>query len=178
MLHRIFGVAPPRTVKTAFSVTHTSDTALDTRANGGTQIGSTLNDVILPTSGVIRITLLEIEFDETENSASAEVAFALDVGGTKVWAAADAPDGTSNDRIIDLDQNVSSRLVSVGSDGKSANDHTAMIFTYDIIAHGFPTGPQAIQIYFGDNAQSTTGEATVTGTTVTCRILVEVIDTT
>ena len=55
---------------TNFSVTHTDDTALATRASGGSQIGSTLSNKTIPTAGVIRVTILEAEFDETENTSA------------------------------------------------------------------------------------------------------------
>ena len=159
-----------------YSVTHTSDTALATRASGGTQIGATISNARIPTAGVVRITLLEGEFDETEGNA-AEFAFALDIGGTKVWAAADTPSGVTTDFTVRVNTSAASRLIGAGVNMVPGNDDPVpVIMSFDIAAGSFPTGTRDIQIYFGDNANGALGEVTVTGTTVTCRILVEVID--
>ena len=159
----------------SLSVTHASDTALATRASGGTQIGSNLTNVLIPTSGIIRMTILEAEFDETGSSAASQVAFAVDVGGTKVFAVADTSAGAALDVHVLLDTGVASRLIGSGRDDAS---DIANIMSFDIAVNSFPTGSRTIQVYFGDEANSTTGAATLTGTTVTCRILIEVIDTT
>lgn len=159
------------------SVVHTSDTALATRASGGSQIGTTLSSKIIPTSGVIRVTLLEAEFDETGGAASTQVAFALDVGGTKVWAASDDKDGLTVDMTVEITLSTTSRLISVGQD-TNGSEGAPKVFSLDIAAHSLPTGSQDVKIFMGDRANSTTGEATLTGTTVTCRLLIEIIDTT
>lgn len=158
-----------------YSVTHTDDTALATRASGGSQIGSTISSAPIPTSGVVRVTLLEAEFDET-GGAFGLVAFALDIGGTKVWALSDTTAGTVGDTIVRINQNTDSRLISTGIDRDSSN-FNAVIMSFDIVAGSFPTGARDVEIYMGDEANSSTGAVTLTGTTVTCRILVEIIDT-
>lgn len=166
----------------SFAVTHTSDTALATRASGGTQIGATISNATIPTSGVIRVTLLEAEFDETGSVGIGRVAMALDVGGTKVWASNDIDDGAAADFLVaDINVGVSSYLVGAGITGgekSSGIDGHPAILSFDIVAGSFPTGSRDIQIYMGDEANSSTGAVTLTGTTVTARILVEVIDTT
>lgn len=159
-----------------YSVTHTSDTALATRAGGGSQIGSTLSNARIPTSGVIRVTILEAEFDETTSSAASLVATALDVGGTKVWAETDGVAGTAVDATITINTGVASRLIKTGLD--FIFNAYPLIYSFDISAGSFPTGAQDVKIFMGDNASASPGEITLTGTTVTCRILVEVIDTT
>lgn len=163
-----------------YSVTHTSDTALATRAGGGTQIGATISAARIPTTGVIRLTLLEAEFDETGSAAGVDVAFAIDVGGTKVFAVSDGNDGAALDKAVAINIGVSSRLAGAGydTDITTGSPQGALVMSFDIVAGSFPTGSRDIQIYMGDEANSTTGAATLTGTTVTCRMLVEIIDTT
>ena len=178
MLYPFFGIRPRHPLKTTFSVTHTTDTALATRASGGSQIGLTLNNKTIPTSGVIRVTILEGEFDETDNLADGRVAVALDVGGTKIWATSDDAAGAAIDMGFRVSQNVASRLIGAGVDGQDSIENTALVFSFDIAAHSFPTGSRDVRIYMGDNANSKTGEVTLTGTTVTCRLLVEIVDTT
>ncbi len=158
-----------------YLLTHTADTALATRASGGSKIGATITGVKIPAVGVIRVTLLEAEFDETENTSDAQVAIALDVGGTKVWAASDSEAGTSLDKVILISQNVSSRLIKHGLDSDVIKPINALIMIFDITANSFTSGNNTIEIYMGDNAGGVLGEATLTGTTVTCRILIEVI---
>ncbi|MCR4283076.1 MAG: hypothetical protein NUV72_08635, partial [Bauldia sp.] len=169
----IAALAPAQDVA-AFIITHTADTALATRATGGTQIGATLAGKTIPTAGFIRVTVVTMELDETEGSAAAIVAIGLDVGGTLVWAAVDVNAGTATDAPdITVNTSVASRLVGAGS-----NSAIPLIATFDIVAGSFPTGAQDVKFFMGDNANSSTGEATVTGTTVTARILVEIIDCT
>ena len=158
----------------AFAVTHTSDTALATVAAGGTQIGSNVT-VTGPTAGAYRLTLLEGEFDETGAAAVGKIGIAVDVGGTKVFATTDLTTGSSANDALEINTGVASRLVGSGVRGST---YTPIVVSFDIAANSFPTGSQTLQVYFGDEADGSTGAVTVTGTTVTCRVLVEVIDTT
>ena len=168
-------VVTPATLNASknYSVTDTSDTALATRASGGSQIGSTLSSKAIPTSGVIRITLLEAEFDT--GASQGEIAIALDIGATKVWAISDNSTGTSLDTVVTIGAGVTGRKVGAGADIFSTGRASV---SFDIVDKSFPTGAQDIKIFMGDRANSTIGEGILTGTTTTCRILVEVIDTT
>lgn len=167
-------VVTPATLNASknYSVTHTSDTALDTRAFGGTQIGSTLSSTRIPTAGVVRVTLLEAEFDNV--GITGDLGIGIDVGGTKVWAVSENKAGLTIFTQIKINADVASRKINTGI----AIDSGLTIFSFDIVAKSFPTGSQDVKVFMGDLADAVGGEITLTGTTVTCRILVEVIDTT
>tara|TARA_Y100000310_G_scaffold132889_1_gene131820 strand:+ start:3575 stop:4570 length:996 start_codon:yes stop_codon:yes gene_type:complete len=155
-------------------ITHTSDTALATQVSGGTQIGATLSSIVIPTSGIIRLTLLAAEFDETESSATARAGMAIDVGGTKVWGTSDTTAGTLTYRpYIQADSGATSVIWSKNYDAQGGN--TVTIGTWDIVDASFPTGARDVQLYFGDNVDSQTGEITITGTTHTFRAMIEII---
>ena len=155
-------------------ITHTSDTALATQAGGGTQIGSTLSSLTIPTSGIIRLTIITAEFDETEGSATARAGVAIDVAATKVWGTSDTSAGAIAYRpYIQASASATSVLVNRNYDAQGGN--TVTIGTWDIVDAGFPTGSRDVQLYFGDNVDGQTGEITITGTTHTFRAMIEII---
>ena len=162
-------------------VTHTSDTALATKAGGGSQIGSAVS-MVIPAAGIIRLTILEMEYDETEGNA-AYFATGLKVGSDSVlWSKFDkASDGA--EYILGRWQaaaSVTSIIVSSGMtnsrQGIADNHADPAIFCWDIAGRSVTTGTKDVEVWFGDNNESSTGEITVTGTTTTARFLVEVID--
>src|SRR3990167_1066686 len=67
------GVIIATEIHRCHSITHTADTALATQAAGGSQIGATLLATTVPTTGIIRLTILATEFDETEGTAQGRV---------------------------------------------------------------------------------------------------------
>lgn len=157
----------------AYVVTHTTDTALATKAAGGSQLGSTISAVTIPASGAVRLTLLEYEVDETGGAAGGGASLALDVGGTLVWPVSDTAAGTEADiQFMSANTSVASRYVRVGS----IVAVTPLMIVFDVVAWALPTGSQDVKIYAGDEAGGTTGALTLTGTTVTTRVLVEIID--
>ena len=174
-MHQQLGPLRKTLVDRSYVITHTADTALATVAAGGSQIGATTSNAIIPTSGIIRLTLLEGEFDETGSAAAGTVGIAVDVGGTKVFSISDDDSGTSRESPrINISTGVGSRLVG---DGANAGTQAVLIASFDIVANGFPIGSRDIQVYFGDEAAGSTGAVTLTGTTVTCRVLIEIVDT-
>ena len=168
---------PIADVVTTFARFNTSDTALATRALGGTQIGGAINNVRIPTRGVVRLTILVAEFDETGAAAAAEVAFAILVGSTTIWATTDNNAGTSADVTVRIDTGATSRLIGAGTDDDQSGVG-AKIMSFDIVGDSIPTGLQDFEVRMGDEANGTTGAATITGTTVISRWLVEIISAT
>ena len=160
-------------------ITHTSDTALATQAGGGSQMGSAVS-MVVPTAGAIRVTPLEMEFDETEGSSSASFALAVNVGGTIVWVASDGQDGNLDFAEVGRASTSVAGVLYVAStgnlNGQTSGLKAPLLYSFDIVAHSFPTGTQDVEVWLGDNVNSTTGEITVTGTTTTARFLVEIID--
>ena len=51
-----------------------------------------------------------------------------------------------------------------------------MSYVFDIVGRGMSTGTQDVEVWMADNVAGSTGEITITGTTVTGRFLVEIID--
>ena len=79
-------------------ITHTSDTALATQGAGGSQMGAAVS-MTVPTAGQIRITIVEIEYDETEGSSGGAINPGLKVGADSIlWATFDEGDGTAHPR--------------------------------------------------------------------------------
>ena len=158
------------------SITHTSDTAIATQASGGTQIGSAIS-MVIPAAGVVRLTILEIEYDETEGNA-AEAQVGLKIGTDSIiWGAVDLADSSVN--VVAIRANASAVSVLGGSGwavGGGGAVPEALIVTFDVVANSMSTGTQDTEVWFGDNVASNTGEITITGSTVTARFLVEVID--
>ena len=154
-------------------ITHTSDTALATKAAGGSQMGAAVS-MVIPTTGIVRTTLSGFEGDETENSSFARVVIGVKIGSDSIiWANADAADGTATDHYFVIAQNASSVIYSQGVTTPGTAD---MMHMWDVAGTGMSTGTQDVEVWLGDNAASSTGECTVTGTTTACRFLVEVID--
>jgi len=160
-------------------ITHTSDTALATQAGGGSQMGSAVS-MVVPTAGVIRVTCIEAEFDETECGV-ANITLGLKVGSDSIlWAKHDTTNGTQ----------VYFPAIYMGASSTSqivVNSHAYLHDTvastggpfgasWDIVGQGMSTSTQDVECWLADNVNSQTGEATVTGTTKTARFLVEIID--
>lgn len=157
-------------------ITDTSDTALATQAGGGSQIFSTISSATIPTSGQIRLTILTLEYDETEgNTAGTGVAIKIGTDGL-VWATTDSTSGALNYMGWRCDASTSSGIHDSGWFAAADQGYSPAIFTWDIGEMGSSTGTQDIAIYMGDNVNSLTGELTVTGTSLTARALVEIID--
>jgi len=158
------------------SITHTSDTAIATQASGGTQIGSAIS-MVIPAAGVVRLTILEIEYDETEGNA-AEAQVGLKIGTDSIiWGAVDLVGGAADVIGIRTNASTSSQLGGSGWVGQTTSSTPSpLIVTFDIVANSMSTGTQDTEVWFGDNVASNTGEITITGSTVTARFLVEVID--
>lgn len=165
------GLFTPRLGPKSYLVTHSSDTALATQAAGGTQIGSTLASIVIPASGYVRVTIVSISLNETENTSNATAAFGIDIGGTKVWVQSDAATGSSVFMSILVNQNVTGRLIGNGRDGGGS----VASGVFDIAENAFPTGAQDVKFFMGDNVNSNAGEITVAGTTLTARIIIEIV---
>ena len=159
-------------------ITHTSDTALATQASGGSQIGSAVS-MTVPTSGQIRVTVLVIELDETEGSASGHVGIGLKIGGDAIsWSVGDNESGNQEfTEIGNLSASVASGINGPGGfvGGQGSINYPA-VHTWDVDDLGSVDGVQDVEVWLGDNVNSSTGEITVTGSTKTARLLVEIID--
>lgn len=176
---RATGVATDALALVAYRVTHTADSALATQAAGGTKIFSTISAAPVPTSGQIRVSIVQIEFDETEGTNQGIAGIALKVGaGALVWAASDDGAGTAGFApVISSNASVASAISGPGGHGFQITVQGDMSFIWDIEASGLLTGSQDIAIYMGDNVGGNVGELTITGTTFTAVALVEIIDT-
>ena len=158
-------------------ITHTSDTALATVAAGGTQIGSAVS-MVVPSAGVIRVTVLEMEFDETEGGA-AKIQIGLKTGSDSImWAVMDKSDGTSETIGPSADASTASILITNSQYGPQTNATviTPFVVTWDIAGRSITAGTVDVEVWLSDNVDGSSGEATITGTTVTARFLVEVVD--
>jgi hypothetical protein len=160
-------------------ITHTSDTALATQAAGGSQMGAAVS-MVVPTAGVIRVTCIEAEFDETEGGV-ANITLGLKVGsGSTLWAKHDTSNGTQvYFPAIYMGASSTSQII-VNSHGY-LHDTVAVsggpfAASWDIAGQSMATSTQDIEVWLADNVNSQTGEATVTGSTKTARFLVEIID--
>ena len=153
-------------------VTHTSDTALATLAGGGSQMGSAVS-MTVPAAGAIRVTIVELEVDETEGN-NARWGIALKVGsGSLLWSASTNQEGTPQYWYGVQNASVASTIIS---NGLIVTGIPIATNTWDIVGQSLATGTQDVEVWLSDNVQSYTGEITVTGTTTTARFLVEVID--
>ena len=160
-------------------ITSTSDVVLATVAAGGTQIGSAVS-MVVPAAGIIRVTVVDLELDETEGSAIVCMTFGVKVGSDSVlWATFDHYDGTSKYVGTYCNASVSSFLIENGfsklTDGVNVA-YAGFDASWDIVSNSVSTSTQDIECWCGDNANGNAGEATVTGTTVTTRFMVEIID--
>ena len=157
-------------------ITHTSDTALATQAGGGSQIGSAVS-MVIPAAGIIRLTILEMEHDETEGNVS-DFALGLKVGADAIlWAVVDLYDGTSNYVGWQGNASVSSLITTNGWSADMEAVMAPMTLSWDIVGRSITSGSaKDVEVWMGDNVNSRTGETTITGTTTTARFLVEIID--
>ena len=154
-------------------ITHTSDTAITAQGSGGSQMGAAVS-MVVPTAGAIRITIIEIEVDET-NGAIGQVGVGLKIGSDSiVWSQNDDNAGTSyfQPRTY-INSSATSMIINTGFSAQFQSNQSP---TFDIVGNGMSTGTQDVEVWLGDNVNSATGEVTVTGTTVEARILVEIID--
>jgi hypothetical protein len=158
------------------SITHTSDTALATQAAGGSQRGSAVS-MVVPSAGVIKLTCLVMECDETEGNL-AGIGIAVKVGSDAlVWSSQDGPDGAVDYQFMyTVNASVTSSIMKGGSNHNGQAYFTSSFAIFDIAAIGCATGTQDMEIWLGDNIQSQTGEITITGSTTTARFMVEIID--
>ena len=158
-------------------ITHTSDTALSTKSAGGTQLGAASSQTV-PTAGVIRVTVVELEIDETEGTNNSRFLAGLKVGADGIlWPTFDTSAGAATDILhLAADTSVTSVLVTNGVGNLAASTPSIMTYTFDIVGRGISTGTQDIEVWGSDNMGGSVGEVTVTGTTVTARFLVEIID--
>jgi hypothetical protein len=161
-------------------VTHTSDTALATKASGGSQMGAHVS-MAVPAAGVIRVTVCNAEVDETEgNSGGVLVGLKIGTDGI-LWATYDKVDGAAADSCnFTVNSSVASVLVTNGIANSFAGvaDSTMPVWSiaWDIVGSGMTTGTQDVEVWLSDNVGGKTGEITVTGTTVTARFLIEIMD--
>ena len=154
------------------SITHTSDTALATLAAGGSQMGSAAS-MVIPAAGVVRVTVVEVEVDETEGN-NARWNIALKVGsGSLLWSVSDGQDGAAQYWYGVQNASVASTIIS---NGLIQTGIPIATWTWDIVGQSLATGTQDVEVWLGDNIHGYTGEITVTGSTTTARFLVEVID--
>ena len=159
-------------------ISSTSDVALATQASGGTQIGSAVS-MVVPSAGVIRLSMEDLEMDETEGSAEGAAGFALKVGsGSLVWATADVHPTASKFYALKVSTSQVSSLQTFGVGGAAFNNSMLFpfVFVFDIAGNSLATGTQDVEVWMGDNVDGFTGEMTLTGTTKTTRFLVEIID--
>jgi len=162
-------------------ITHTSDTALGTQGAGGTQMGAAVS-MTVPAAGAIRVTIVELEVDETEGNTAAYT-IGLKVGGDAIlWAVLDASNGTS-EFVPSPSHNASTASILTTNAWAMCDPETggtgpaSLIFTWDIVGRGMTAGAgKDIEVWLADNVTSRAGELTVTGTTVSARFLVEIID--
>jgi len=153
-------------------ITHTSDTTLATLAAGGTQIGSAVS-MVIPAAGAVRVTLVEIEVDETEGN-NARWGIALKVGsGSLLWSSADTSDASLQYWYVATSASAASMIFRNGFRTEGVPISTN---TWDIAGQSLATGTQDVEVWLSDNVASHTGEITVTGSTKTARFLVEVVD--
>ena len=159
-------------------LTHTSDTALIAQGSGGSAM-ATWSSAIIPTAGWIRVTVVQIEWDETEGSTEGAVAYGIKVGSDGIiWQAADDRNGTliygPHNQTVASAASVISRygLHTFGN----ANIQPGGTFILDIAGNSVTTGTKNIVLYMADNVNSFGGEITVTGSTLTAVFLVEIID--
>ena len=153
-------------------ITHTSDTALATVAAGGNQMGSAVS-MVIPAAGVVRVTLVEIEVDETEGN-NARWGIALKVGsGSLLWSVTDVADSSAQYWYVQTNASVASMIIS---NGFRAEGVPIVTNTWDIVGQSLATGTQDVEVWLGDNIVGHSGEITVTASTKTARFLVEVVD--
>ena len=161
-------------------VTHTSDTALATQAAGGSQMGSA-GSMTVPAAGVIRVSIVEMEFDETEGG-EARLAIGLKTGSDAIkWATYDTLSGAAQfGPSISISSSVASLTMVTGraySSNGSVTAYSPMTESFDIVGQSLTAGSGVdVEVWLGDNVNSATGEATITGTTKTARFMVEIID--
>jgi hypothetical protein len=159
-------------------ITHTSDTALATQSGGGSQMGSAVS-MTVPAAGVIRVTPLIIEYDETEGSATGAFGIALKVGSDSlIWVQGDLATGSSVFAYAGRANTSVSGLLEPHAlaFGDGQNFLVEGSYVFDIVGHSITAGVGDIEVWLGDNVNSTTGEITITGTSNNARFLVEIID--
>jgi hypothetical protein len=159
-------------------ITHTSDTALATKAAGGSQMGSHVS-MTIPAAGIIRVTIIEGEFDETESSGTGKASIGLKVGTDSIrWPVWDGYTGASVDfSSVAVGSGVTSLIITNGIvDYNSGPAAIPGAICWDIVGLSISTGAQEVEVWMGDNVVGSTSELTITGTTKTARFLVEVVD--
>ena len=158
-----------------FSTSETSDVALDTCANGGTQVGSNLT-VNIPTAGFLRVTIIEAECDRASGSSYTSISV-----GIKVGAAAGVFNLCGAQGVLKYFPNGlaqsgagSNLVIRNGSCGQGDFHYTV---TFDIATESFATGSQTVQIMMGDEANASYADpGQLSGTSTTGVFQLEVMD--
>lgn len=165
------------TTVNSYRTTETSDVALGTAASGGTQVGSDIS-VTIPTSGVIRVTLLQgvLDWPGTNTAYS----LGINVNSTDYFLAGNSQDGAAI------------YFPLIGMNGASADAYLragyavynnggyggALIASFDISSLGISTGSQTLKVKMADEASTGaySGAGTLNGATQTGVFQVEIIE--
>jgi len=155
--------------------THTSDTVLATQAAGGTAFCSSFTAVV-PTVGIIKITVIESEYDIT-SSAIGRWTVGIKVGSDAIdWAGSDDGSGDPQFPVVGEGASSVAGVLNGSAVGPQSIGGVRSPIVFDIATDIGSTGSQTIQLYAGKDVSWGTGNVTITGTTTTAVCLVEVID--